>query len=71
MLSLLACRLFFSEQQEVMDGVLSVLLSHEDVLVLLVDLHRVCIVESVVLLPITSLVKEPPFNVTQLTYAAL
>ena len=63
--SLLACRLFFSEQQDVMDGVLSVLLSHEDVLMLVVHELGARVIESAVLEPRTSLIEAPPFYISQ------
>ena len=46
-----------------MDSVLSVLLSHEDVLMLVMDKLRARVIESAVLEPRTSLVEAPPFHV--------
>ena len=63
LLSLLAYRLFLSEQQEVMDGVFSVLSSHEDVLMLVVHELGAQVIESAVLKPRTSLIEAPPFYV--------
>ena len=46
-----------------MDGVLSVLLSHEDVLMLVVKEHRARVIESAVLEPGAGLIEAPPFYV--------
>ena len=46
-----------------MDGVFSVLLSHEDVLMLVVSKLRAQVIESAVLEPRTSLIEAPPFYV--------
>ena len=46
-----------------MDGVLSVLLSHEDVLMLVVHELRARVIESAVLEPRARLVEAPPFYV--------
>ncbi len=63
MLSLLACHFFFSEQQEVVDSVLSVLLGHEDVLMLVVHKLRARVIEPAVLEPKARLIEAPPFHV--------
>ena len=48
-----------------MDGVFSVLLSHEDVLMLVVDKLGARVIESAVLEPRTRLIKASPFYVPQ------
>ena len=46
-----------------MDGVLSVLLGHEDVLMLVVHKLGARVIKSAVLEPRTSLIEAPPFYV--------
>ena len=46
-----------------MDGVFSVLLSHEDVLMLVMNKLGARVIESAVLEPRTSLIEAPPFHV--------
>ena len=46
-----------------MDGVLSVLLCHEDVLMLVMDKLGARVIESAVLEPRASLIEAPPFYV--------
>jgi hypothetical protein len=63
LLSLLACRLFLSEQQEVMDGVRSILLDHEDVLMLVMNKLGARVIEPAVLEPRASLIEASPLYV--------